>query len=159
MAFHSYYSGITRNRIQIRIIKTRTIWYYRLCCIPGSLRRWPHLLIKISSFLFVYCERYEIRLRNCCVIEKELLRFTYLSFSYSYLSSRILWFSVWDFFVWSWFYLGLWVLFCSYKWTQRLCWIFGVFIHPFSQVNHTAEEIAILGVRSLRRSRLLWFTT
>ena len=52
-------------------------------------------------------------------------------------------------------YLVLHVHFCSYKWTQRLCLIFDTFTHPNSHINHTAGEIAILGVHLLKLPGLL----
>ena len=63
-----------------------------------------------------------------------------------YLFDRILWSSIWDFFGWSWVYLGLFVHFYSYKWTQKLCLIFDALFHPNSHVNRTT----ILSIRSLR---------
>ena len=51
--------------------------------------------------------------------------------------------------------LGICVHFCSYKWAQRLCFIFDFFIYTNSYVNRTAGEIAIFGVRSLRCTGLL----
>ena len=74
-------------------------------------------------------------------------------------SGRIPLSSIWDLFKWSLVYLGLHVLFCSYKWRKILCLIFDFLIHPNSNVNRTAEVIAIFNrsfVRSFRHLRLLY---
>ena len=64
-------------------------------------------------------------------------------FSYTYLSGQNLWSSIkYFFFGWSWVYLGLCVHFYSYKWTQRHCLLFFVFIHPNSHVNRATGERA-----------------
>ena len=68
--------------------------------------------------------------------------YTPYAFSYSYLSGQNLLSSIWDFFGLSWTYLGLRVHSCSYKWTQRFCFIFDVFIHPNSHFNRTVEGMA-----------------
>ena len=67
--------------------------------------------------------------------------YTPYSFPHTYPSGWKNWPSILDFFGWSCVYLGLRVHFCSFKWTQGLCLIFDVFIHPNYHVNHTASEM------------------
>ena len=63
-----------------------------------------------------------------------------------------------DFFRWSSVYLRLRVHFYSYELTQRLCFIFYIFIHTNSRVNRTAGEISIFGICSFTAPVLLFFT-
>ena len=75
------------------------------------------------------------------------------SFSYTYLSGRILSSSIWDFFGWSWVYFCLCVHFCSYKRTQKLWFSISLFTRiPMSTAR---LEVGIFGFRSSRRLGLL----